>query len=371
MSDITLPAGINPFDVLGFNKTVLGGLDDTQVKRLIQANYRELSKIHHPDSGGNQKVFALITAADKMLEDDEARAAMLADHLASRGDKLDMANKTIERLKRQIDVEEDKRVEFIEAMAQAPYQETLNPFLPQPATLLCVDDHSFTLDFYFRKKAGIAPAAGLFIAEGMKEHGRLESVLLFHILPDGTLERQNLTIESEKPLTDKQYDALPVVRQDWLYAEKATKKLTVPNAWYTVYPTSPEASEIDMAARQRRGTLSLEATFEDSKTDSLYCFVAEEPIQLENWRIIGSFDGDTVHREMYESPLLEELGGSAKDSAQLTDELQNGYTKARFRHYLKDVQPTIEPNRYLVAAHRLEDEFRFAFLGRVEQILKK
>lgn len=52
---------MNPYRVLGVNPS-----DDIKV---IKARYRELSRKHHPDAGGNPDVFKQITQAWSIIRD--------------------------------------------------------------------------------------------------------------------------------------------------------------------------------------------------------------------------------------------------------------------------------------------------------------
>ena len=60
---------MNPFAVLGINEVVLRGIDDEAVVTLVQSAYRTLSRLYHPDRGGNPRVFNLISGAYQSLQD--------------------------------------------------------------------------------------------------------------------------------------------------------------------------------------------------------------------------------------------------------------------------------------------------------------
>jgi len=57
---------MNPYEVLGVDRTA----NDDWIKKA----YRDLSKVHHPDKGGDPKQFDLITKAYNILIDPERRA---------------------------------------------------------------------------------------------------------------------------------------------------------------------------------------------------------------------------------------------------------------------------------------------------------
>jgi len=369
---MSLPPGVNPFEVLGLNKTVLGGLSDDDVQSLAKASYLALSKIYHPDKqGGNSAIFTLVNDAFEQLKDDTVRHECLADHLASRADKLDGALSTIKELKAEAKKSENKLIEFVEDLAFAPYSDALTPFIAKPATLVLVDQHTASLDYYFRQSQGLVPdGITLFTdMEMVNQEEAIHSTFLVEVLPDGGLIRHKLVFVSETPLTDRQADKLSLKYGEWKFAHKATKMFSQANAWYTANITTPDAADDDIVKRQRRGQIKGIPTFNDAKMSSLFCFASAQSTPLKNWRIIGSLPAHLVLKEGDDSQLLKQLGGSVNDNAQLQDETQDGYSLARFRHYLAQLSPVIGEDLYLIGAHKTSQGMRYAFLGRCDLVM--
>jgi len=94
---------MNPFAILGFNTTVLGGISDKDIVGLVHSSYKALSKIHHPDAGGNSKVFQLVKQAYEELQDDDNRAEALREHRILRRDRLDLAEAEVLQLEESLD----------------------------------------------------------------------------------------------------------------------------------------------------------------------------------------------------------------------------------------------------------------------------
>jgi len=101
----------NPFLLLGLNEVVLRSVSEKDILALGQSQYRALSRIFHPDMGGDATIFALITEAYESIQDDEARKEYLDEYLISQADKLTHARQ--------------KLVELEEKQLQDSYQASL------------------------------------------------------------------------------------------------------------------------------------------------------------------------------------------------------------------------------------------------------
>lgn len=88
----------NPFLLLGLNEVVLRSVSEKDILALAQSQYRALSRIFHPDMGGDATIFALITEAHESIQDDEARKEYLDEYLISQADKLTHARQKIVEL---------------------------------------------------------------------------------------------------------------------------------------------------------------------------------------------------------------------------------------------------------------------------------
>ncbi len=88
----------NPFLLLGLNEVVLRSVSEKDILALVQSQYRALSRIFHPDMGGDAAIFAFITEAYESIQDDEARKEYLDEYLIGQADKLTHARQKIVEL---------------------------------------------------------------------------------------------------------------------------------------------------------------------------------------------------------------------------------------------------------------------------------
>lgn len=79
---------MNPFAVLGLAPAIFKGLSDSQIKLLVQSQYRTLSMIHHPDKGGKQEKFKAIAEAFEQLSGDDQFLYHKRAFLQKRRDRL-------------------------------------------------------------------------------------------------------------------------------------------------------------------------------------------------------------------------------------------------------------------------------------------
>ena len=91
-------SGVNPFLVLGLSESILRSVSEKDILALAQSQYRALSRIFHPDMGGDAAIFAFITEAYESIQDDEERKEYIDDYLISRADKLSHARQEIVEL---------------------------------------------------------------------------------------------------------------------------------------------------------------------------------------------------------------------------------------------------------------------------------
>ena len=91
---------MNPYEVLG--------VSENATKEEIKDAYKKLSKVHHPDAGGDEERFKRIASAYAILNDDEKRAKY---------DQLGIIDDTIDSIEHIMSFIEDK---------------IINPFLKNP-----------------------------------------------------------------------------------------------------------------------------------------------------------------------------------------------------------------------------------------------
>ena len=120
---------MNPFAILGLNSTVLLGISDEDVQSLLQSSFKALSRVHHPDKGGNPRVFNLIKEAYDSLKDDEYRAEMLTQYLLPKSDLLSESEAEVARLEQGFDC-------YLESLQEARLYDGLSILSPVGTTLI-------------------------------------------------------------------------------------------------------------------------------------------------------------------------------------------------------------------------------------------
>lgn len=78
----------NPFGTLGFTASFIRGYKDKDIVTIIKAQYRTLSRIHHPDLGGNPATFRKIQQAYEQLEDKDQYKYYKEQFLRVQKDKI-------------------------------------------------------------------------------------------------------------------------------------------------------------------------------------------------------------------------------------------------------------------------------------------
>lgn len=79
----------NPFRALGLTTEVLRRVrGEEEIRVLVTAQYRALSRIFHPDVGGSEAKFREISLAKETLEDPAQFAEYLAEYLRPRNERL-------------------------------------------------------------------------------------------------------------------------------------------------------------------------------------------------------------------------------------------------------------------------------------------
>jgi len=78
----------NPYHILGISKDAS--------KEEIKEAYRNLAKLHHPDKGGNEELFKLISSSYELLMNDEARIHFDETGQVLRNDFTERFNKFID-----------------------------------------------------------------------------------------------------------------------------------------------------------------------------------------------------------------------------------------------------------------------------------
>lgn len=366
---------INPFLVIGLNTTVLGGLSDEDVVLLVQAHYRALSRIHHPDAGGNSLVFQMVKQAYETLQDEKQRKLLLMEY---RDTSL------ISLKDRQLEVEREKAEEasshlasFIEAFARAQLSEKLSPMHLHPATILVQDRHSSAVTDAVRGK--LKPRSGM---QDMEDHMPQE-VDEINLGGHSVLRLDAKSKLSVHPLAHyREYSPAKTksfgdVASDWMEVG-ARKQAPYPLArcWYKVgLQSEMEYSKFysKQVERFEAGKISQKEFAElTNDTPSVLHAFKEAEAQDQNWVLVGTVPSSMVIQPFgpVETPeaILALAGGDSSGLSEADLDVSQGYTPERFQILLPQLLPNFEAGRYLVACHMAGSQLRFVLVGEILQL---
>jgi len=85
----------NPFMTLGLHPKVVKEIPDSKLAELVDAQYKAMSKIHHPDRGGDPERFRLLREAYDDLQDPLALKSFVREYRASKRDQVEVLNERL------------------------------------------------------------------------------------------------------------------------------------------------------------------------------------------------------------------------------------------------------------------------------------
>lgn len=134
----------NPFRALGIAPEGLRGLNDEQIRNLVQTNYRFWAKIYHPDMGARKSSakFKQVQAAYDELKNEAAFEDAKRRYLARRKDKLKELENLVSAAEAEQEMVQNKLLEFWGALhlgEEAAGPRELNAFSPRPCRIMIVD----------------------------------------------------------------------------------------------------------------------------------------------------------------------------------------------------------------------------------------
>lgn len=137
----------NPFKVLGLAPSALKGLTDPQIDQLVQALFREQSRIHHTDLGGKKKAFQKFEEARSdldQLRNGPSYQYWKAQYLKQRRDQGDDTEKLLTAGEQKRVEAESRLIDFWQALARCDQEESpVSIFNVQSARLLILDKIRF------------------------------------------------------------------------------------------------------------------------------------------------------------------------------------------------------------------------------------
>lgn len=141
---------VNPFRILGLVPSVFDGLDESNVSAIVRSQYRTLSVIHHPDRGGDRRVFESIGWAEDQLdaEKDVGRFRYWYDmYTKPRKDQIVALEATIQECEEKSSSVEKNLVRFWTALALGKDCQDLTTFNIASTRFLVNDLLRYQLDY--------------------------------------------------------------------------------------------------------------------------------------------------------------------------------------------------------------------------------
>jgi len=337
---------MNPFAILGLNTTVLLGIPDEDVQILLQSSFKALSRLHHPDMGGNPRVFKLIKEAYESLKDDEYRAEMLTQYLLPKSDRLFEAEAEVGRLESAFDhlvqelitakshkLDEYARSHKLDEYASPEFSQG-NAITTSEVTLIVRANAHFAEEVDRDYVVVRASSEGVFIS-------KLE---LDDVLPDGWVP------DFAKSLNGS----------CWGYATEYLDDFYMPGYWY----------KNDMTTKVSRAEVPEQVGYR----------FYEIPYLQSEGTLIGSIPAGDLP-EQSGTDQLSDLKAlpvglptlpKSKDlyrhrEGRLFDQ---GFSFASKKYYLSNLSFGFEPNRYLVAAENFDYGMRYVVLGQIFQYIE-
>ncbi len=301
----------NPFRILGLVPSVFDGLDESNVSAIVRSQYKTLSVIHHPDRGGDRKVFESIGWAEDQLdaEKDVARFRYWYDmYTKPRKDQIVALEATIQECEEKSSLVEANLVRFWTALALGRDCQDLTTFNITPTRFLANDLLRYQLDYrVVRDGRGKGPIP---VSELMNVCDSFE----FEVDSSGHLT---------KALVEKEF------------FDPAATSPSAPLGW-----------------------------FGQNMKKHYYWKRSGDPQPVTGVRLLGTMrqrDGEFFgdRRVTGKSLISGELSSSDFDRA------SGGYPIEYFRQYLPHVSPKIENNSWLIGARVGEEGLRFLLLGTV------
>jgi hypothetical protein len=351
---------VNPFLMLGLNETVLGSVSDEDILALAQSQYRALSRIFHPDVGGNATVFAMISEAYESIQDEVARKEYLDDFVSSRADQLvrtqrdlmDLEEKRLEDLAKV----RSEHANFLEDFVRAQNSEESLPLNSGDVTLV-IQDNISDLNMYNGMDSDKLSSEGYSILR------RVNGVLTISSLVNTDFIELRPKAKYSNVMT---------------YVRKKTKDYPYANTWYKpgLEPKSVQESrfaeieEIIQKAKEAGKNLTAAEEIDlRSKADTpLFMLYAFEEVEAEisDFVLLGCLPDSLVRfREEDKTPSGFQKMIEAPAGAKQRQIIGRELSYDEFQQYLGEIVPSFAEGNYLVAARLQGKKLRFIIVGEI------
>lgn len=325
---------MNPFATLGFNTTVLGGISDKDIVSLVHSSYKALSKIHHPDAGGNSKVFQLVKQAYEELQDDDYRAEALREYRLPRQDRLDFAEAEVFQLEKGLD-------SFIRSFVCSKLENEFSP----------LSDHGVVLFRESQLELGVENSHEEDL-EKQFDDDLLGCYKVLHI--------NGRSVQMTSLLKDDSSYKIPacakaLTPQKWgKTTGKSRSKFLIADRWYKKdlesYELKPEPKD------------ESEPIGKSEPKDVLYRFVEAKP-KDHDLVLIGSISSEVFHTTQEPTKGLKALPVGL--IVQNTGYIKDGSPYEQAKHYLRSLELNFKADQYLIGCREVKEEIRYYIIGQI------
>ncbi len=343
-------SNVNPFLLLGLNEAVLRTVSQKDTIALAQSQYRALSRIFHPDKGGDATIFAMISEAYESIQDEAALEMYLEDFLSSRTDQLVRAREELLELEKKS--REDlgrvraEHADFLADFVRAQQSEESSPLNSSDVTLVVQDSVSdyriYTDDENFTE--------GFCIIS--RSDGQLSMTRLVNT--GSVIQTPNTKYPSGMTKVSKKTKAYPLA-----------------GTWYLPgFESSEDLAQRAIAIEIEAGKLSSEKREEllaDASVplDVLYTFEESQAVALD-FVLLGTLSEALVkyRTDSSQQPALQKML-EAPAGAKARQIIGKELSYDEFHFYLGEIKPSFDEGDYLVAARLQKGKLRFTVVGEI------
>jgi len=330
---------VNPFAILGFNTTVLGGISDDDIVVLVNSIYRALSKIHHPDAGGNQSVFELVNTAYEELKDGEKRAEALKEYRLTRRDRLDLVEIELSQLEESLD-------SFIDSFVRSKLEREFSP-LSEIGVVLLQE---------IKLRAGAQPSyrGGDWI-EGIEKDLEADLLDRYKVLRINgeSVQMTSLLYDDESYPVPKSAQALTSV--NWgIRTGKPRSKFIIADRWYKKDQESQDLINDGIKSGAKKPT---------GPKQVLYRFEEVNP-KRHDLVLIGSISSEVFEATQQPTKGLKALPvGLTSENTGSNKKSGSSYEGAKV--YVRSLESNFAAGNYLVGCRKVEEEIRYYIIGQI------
>jgi hypothetical protein len=298
---------VNPFHILGLRAEALRGISDEQLDGVIQASYRALSCIHHPDKGGRPEAFRRLAWAQEQLVKDSTTWEYWKERFF--------------QLRREQTAELTSRIDALQAALEQSQEQAMAYMRAQVETE--------------------TPTACNFVSGRIRVANTLDAALQFKGVSMATLHRLERSAKDRfMEMFELHADAVGGLSKQVL-----------------VQAPLDEDTEIPESSKEHR---------RDPKR-SYYWKVSGEMQEMPGCRLLGSMHRDASldddGKNVRVSALLQ--GPICQDHYR---QVREGFTDQEFRLALPHIRPALRVDDYLVAVRLEHADLRFLLLGQIRAI---